>query len=286
MGLNSFAKALVIVVLVSISGGAHGWGLDGHFTICRLAQPRLSKAAADAVSELLPAAAEKDLASVCIWADKIKFRYGWSRPLHYINTPDNECTYDYKRDCKDEHGGADRCVAGAIKNYTSQLLTYGTKQAQQYNLTEALLFVSHFLGDVHQPLHVGFTTDKGANTIGIRWYRTKQNLHHVWDTNIIETEEENYHNSNVEDLIRAIDQNITKVWSKDVKEWEACDHTACPDIYASEGIKAACDWAYKGVEENSTLADEYFESRWPVVNLRLAQAGVRLAATLNRIFKG
>ncbi|CAI9299889.1 unnamed protein product [Lactuca saligna] len=44
---------------------------------------------------------------------------------------------------------AKRCVAGAINNYTTQLLDYG-KQASQYNLTEALLFLSHFMGDIHQ----------------------------------------------------------------------------------------------------------------------------------------
>ncbi|KAE8698855.1 hypothetical protein F3Y22_tig00110597pilonHSYRG00962 [Hibiscus syriacus] len=54
--------------------------------------------------------------------------------------------------------------------------------------------------------------------------------------------------------------------------------------YASEGIKAACDWAYKGVEQESVLEDDYFLSRIPIVHRRLAQGGVRLAATLNRIF--
>jgi len=85
--------------------------------------------------------------------------------------------------------------------------------------------------------------------------------------------------------------------------------------YASESAEDACKWAYKDVSEGSVLdgkqwefwwlwkifsnylfcsnynmkmhsADEYFFSRFPIVNLRLAQGGVRLAATLNRIFKG
>lgn len=57
-----------------------------------LLQPRLSKAAEDAVSKLLPAYAENDLGSMCSWADRVKFRYHWSSPLHYLNTPDNLCT--------------------------------------------------------------------------------------------------------------------------------------------------------------------------------------------------
>ncbi|KAK1301855.1 Endonuclease 2 [Acorus calamus] len=54
--------------------------------------------------------------------------------------------------------------------------------------------------------------------------------------------------------------------------------------FASESIETACDYAYKGVEQDSTLADEYFFSRLPVMEKRIAQAGVRLAVLLNRIF--
>lgn len=281
---------LALVSLMFICPVIHGWGVDGHLTICRIAQSRLSDAAAEAVKQLLPKSAENDLGSMCSWADRIKFHYHWSSPLHYIDTPDSLCTYQYNRDCKDENGVKDRCAAGAINNYTTQLLTYhGTGTASspsQYNLTEALLFLSHLMGDIHQPLHVGFTSDRGGNTIDVHWYTRKAVLHHVWDDSIIETSEENFYDSNVDNLIDTIKQNITTEWADLVQNWETCsfNKTTCPDIYASEGIKAACDWAYKDVMEGSVLEDDYFLSRLPIVNLRLAQGGVRLAATLNRIF--
>ncbi|ESQ28443.1 hypothetical protein EUTSA_v10018954mg [Eutrema salsugineum] len=264
----------------------HGWGIEGHTIVCKIAQARLDETAAKAVKELLPESAEGDLSSLCDWADRVKFRYHWSSPLHYINTPD-ACSYQYNRDCKDEDGVKGRCVAGAIYNYTTQLLTYNTAASSQsqYNLTEALLFLSHFMGDIHQPLHVGFASDKGGNTIEVHWYRRKANLHHIWDSNIIETAEEDLYNSEVEGMVDAINRNITTEWADQVQRWEICTKkTACPDIYASEGIQAACDWAYKGVTEGDTLEDEYFYSRLPIVYQRLAQGGVRLAATLNRIF--
>ncbi|EYU40764.1 hypothetical protein MIMGU_mgv1a011929mg [Erythranthe guttata] len=248
--------AFLVTLYLSCFCAAHGWGIDGHLITCRLAQTRLSKSAANAVSELLPAYADDDLASLCSWADRVKFRYHWSSPLHYIDTPDNLCTYQYNRDCKDEDGVQDRCVAGAINNYTNQLLTYGTT-ASQYNLTEALLFLSHFIGDIHQPLHVGFTSDRGGNTIDVHWYTRKSVLHHVWDDNIIETAEERFYDSNVDELINALDKNITTVWANQAKAWAACSNTACPDIYASEGIKAACEWAYKGVDEGSVLEGKF-----------------------------
>lgn len=55
---------------------------------------RLSEAAADAVKQLLPEYAGSDLGSVCSWADEVRFRYHWSAPLHFINTPD-VCNYKY-----------------------------------------------------------------------------------------------------------------------------------------------------------------------------------------------
>lgn len=239
---------------------------------------------------LLPRDAGGNLSSVCSWADNVRFRYHWSAPLHFIDTPDNLCGYSYDRDCKDNDGVKGRCVAGAINNYTSQLLTYGSSSSHsssaQYNLTQALLFLSHFMGDIHQPLHVGFTSDRGGNTIDVHWYKRKTVLHHVWDASIIETAEDDYYDRGTAEFVDALTKNITGEWSEKVQGWEECskNQTACPDIYASESITAACDWAYKNAKEDSTLGDAYFGSRLPVVSLRLAQGGVRLAATLNRIF--
>ncbi|KAH7841528.1 hypothetical protein Vadar_031111 [Vaccinium darrowii] len=249
---------IAIISVLIFSPVAHGWGVDAHLTICRIAQSRLSEAAAAAVQALLPASANGDLGSECSWADNVRFRYSWSPPLHFIDTPDGLCSYNYNRDCKDENGVMDRCSAGAINNYTSQLLTYGSSSSK-YDLTEALLFLSHFMGDIHQPLHTGFTTDRGGNTIDVYWYNTRTVLHHAWDTSIIDTAETTLFNSTPEGLIAAIQANITGVWVDQIKAWETCNNnvTACPDTYAAEGIQAACDWAYKGVSEDSKLGGKY-----------------------------
>ncbi|WZZ09288.1 hypothetical protein YC2023_095209 [Brassica napus] len=54
--------------------------------------------------------------------------------------------------------------------------------------------------------------------------------------------------------------------------------------YASESIDLACKYAYKDAAPGTTLGDDYFLSRLPIVEKRIAQGGIRLAATLNRIF--
>lgn len=288
--MGSYRIQLVAIAIVSfmlLLPNTQGWGEEGHFTVCKIAQARLSNAAAEAVKELLPKSAENDLASMCSWPDNIRKQYPWSASLHFADTPDFACNYQHERDCMDPRTGAKgRCAVGAITNYTNQLLDYGRNTKSDYNLTESLLFLSHFIGDIHQPLHCGFLSDKGGNTINVQWFTTKQNLHRVWDDSIIETELERFYDSNLGEFIDAIQNNITKVWGNQVEEWENCssDDIACPITYAYESSQDCCKWAYKDAEEGSKLEDDYFQTRFPIVNLRLAQGGIRLAATLNRIF--
>ncbi|XP_075106407.1 endonuclease 4 isoform X2 [Nicotiana tabacum] len=211
-----------------------GWGKEGHYVICKIAEEYLTEDALAAVRELLPDQTEGDLAAVCSWADEETAMTG----------------IDIRTD----------------------------------NLTEALMFLSHFVGDVHQPLHVGFTGDVGGNTIIVRWYRRKTNLHHVWDTMIIESALKTYYKSDLTLMIQALLRNITDEWSDDVPSWENCKKMVCPDPYASESVRLACKFAYRNATPGSTLGDDYFLSRLPVVEKRLAQSGIRLAEVLNRIF--
>ncbi|KAL8460334.1 hypothetical protein ACS0TY_032033 [Phlomoides rotata] len=275
-----------MIVFLEVIPTTHGWGKDGHYAICKIAESYLTEDTLTAVKALLPDHAEGDLAAVCSWADEVRWHYRWSRPLHYVDTPDFRCNYNYCRDCHDTVGRKDRCVTGAIYNYTMQLMPVHNDlglSKMKYNLTEALMFLSHFIGDVHQPLHVGFLGDEGGNTITVRWYRRKTNLHHVWDNMIIESALKTFYNKDLSALIQSIQNNITDSFI-DTSSWKNCNHTVCPDPYASESINLACKYAYRNATPGTTLGDDYFYSRWPVVETRLAQGGVRLAALLNTIF--
>ncbi|CAK7350687.1 unnamed protein product [Dovyalis caffra] len=288
MGVSGLLWTVRVLVLLQLVTGILGWGKEGHYVICKIAEGYLTAGALAAVKELLPESAQGDLANVCSWPDEIRFHYHWSSALHYVDTPDFRCNYEYCRDCHDSAGRKDRCVTGAIYNYTYQLSSAypNSNSFSDYNLTEALMFLSHFIGDVHQPLHVGFLGDLGGNTIQVRWYRRKSNLHHVWDTMIIESALKTFYSSDLATMIQAIQNNITENWSNQEPLWEHCgrNQTVCPNPYASESVSLACKFAYRNATPGSTLEDDYFLSRLPVVEKRLAQAGIRLAATLNRIF--
>ncbi|KAJ4773573.1 endonuclease 4 [Rhynchospora pubera] len=278
MGLQMYAA--ILALLFAAIPTSNAWGTEGHYMVCKIAQSYLTSTASSAVLKLLPAGANGDLASECSWADTVRGAYPWSSALHYVDTPDNLCTYDYTRDCHDSSGASGRCVVGAINNYTAQLTTY---PSTTYNLTQALMFLSHFMGDVHQPLHVGFTTDAGGNSITVYWYNVKTNLHSVWDTKIIQTSMSNYFGNSMDTMANSIKANIT---STQISQWNSCGSStsACADTFATESIQQACNYAYKDAPNNAYLSDTYYLSRSPVVNTRIAQGAVRLANFLNQIF--
>jgi hypothetical protein len=219
----------------------------------------------------------------------MRFRYHWASPLHYANTP-NVCNFNNSRDCHNSKGVQGMCVVGAINNYTEQLYTYGDSPKSSYNLTESLMFLAHFVGDVHQPLHVSFEEDEGGNSIQVHWYRRKANLHHVWDVSIIDSVMKDFYNKDMDTMVDALETNLTlsapNGWSDDISDWENCTNmkSTCANDYAIESIDLSCNYAYKDVTQNITLGDDYYFTRYPVVERRLAQGGVRLAMILNRIF--
>ncbi|CAM0879128.1 unnamed protein product [Alopecurus aequalis] len=279
-------QLLLLLLLVSLLAAcADAWGKEGHIMTCKIAERYLSEDAAAAVRELLPASAGGELSTMCPWADTVRFRYHWASPLHYANTP-NVCNFQSSRDCHNSKGVQGMCVVGAINNYTEQLYTYKDSTKSSYNLTESLMFLAHFVGDVHQPLHVSFEEDEGGNTIQVHWYRRKANLHHVWDVSIIDTVMKDFYNKDLDTMVDALQMNLTNGWSDDISHWENClnKKATCANDYAIESIGLACNYAYKDVTQNVTLGDDYYFTRYPVVEKRLAQGGIRLALILNRIF--
>ena len=140
------------------------------------------------------------LAIVADWADQVRFYKKWSAPLHYVDVRDDlivpngcpvvvqpldlvtttavseehytKCSFNYTRDCPD-----DICAVGAIMNYTKQLYDGYTLFDNDDNVTslpsalrESLMFLVHFMGDIHQPLHCSRTTDRGGNNIHVHYY--------------------------------------------------------------------------------------------------------------------
>jgi nuclease S1 len=165
-----------------------------------------------------------------------------------------------ERDCSDKS-----CVVEQI-NLDEAILrdpeaTYAAK-------AETLMFLVHFVGDVHQPLHLGRATDRGGNSIEVHFAGSKTNFHRLWDSGLI-----NHTGLNRDKYLAGLMRLAGKMepGSLDPVDW------------ANESLKLAYSNAY-AIPKNGKLGDAYYGQNIIVVNQRLAIAGVRLAAVLNDIY--
>ncbi|UJR14574.1 hypothetical protein I4U23_001570 [Adineta vaga] len=275
---------LFLVFFVKIYLVVHGWGPVGHSIIVRLAQSQLSTEGSKWVDPLIPWHWQRNLSAMASWADDILYSdanptgYGnwqWSRPLHYINVPDWNCEYKPERDCVNEV-----CVAGAIRNYTKRLETEWDEIQQK----EALYFLIHFTGDIHQPLHTGFVSDRGGNSVKGHYmggsYLT--NLHSLWDSGLLTTRLRRDFHSNTSlyyDYIHKLmleqtpgkDDNNIDVWiQNNVK-------VVCSQIYVDEYNNTM------NASANFTLGEIYYNRSISVIEQRLAEGGRRLGVILNQL---
>jgi len=162
-----------LVFLLVSSGSVYGWGPDGHALVARIAQTLLTDESTTFVRNHLPSNVSGNMSMVASWADSILYKdtdpdylnWQWSRQLHYVDTKDWACVYDRQNDCNWTSG--QRCVDGAIQNYTKRL---ADSQQDATQRQEALQFLIHFIGDAHQPLHAGFKGDLGGNEIHGKLY--------------------------------------------------------------------------------------------------------------------
>lgn len=205
----------------------------------------------------------------------------YSISFKFLDIPKDSCEYVHARDCKVPTPG---CVVSAIYNYTERVNHQTFQQAK-----DALRFVIHLIGDIHQPLHVGRSGDLGGNTINVNFFGRNSNLHAVWDGAIIQRRvtldfsgDENKFYTYLTDKLKQ------EPWRSKISEWQSCHRVSpkpCPEQWAIESAVFACRYAYDGAVNNTQLTEAYFKRAVPVVEEAIVKGGVRLAAVLNNAFK-
>jgi hypothetical protein len=261
------AVVLLAVALCSVSAGrdALAWGRSGHRIVGELAQARLDPKAAAAVAELLAGEPEPTLAGVSVWADQVREEapeYRWTVPLHWVNFESGNCHYQAPVNCRD-----DLCVVAAIERFSQQL---GDTWLPLAVRRDALKFVVHFVGDVHQPLHAGFAADRGGNDFQINIMREGWNLHSVWDSLIIDS--------------------LKLEWPAYRARLDTIPMT--PGTEALLGIDRPPAWAEEScrIVQNGDfypprhkITGKYLKAKRPQVDQRLKLAGERLSVLLNQV---
>ena len=133
----------------------------------------------------------------------------------------------------------------------------------------ALRFVTHLVGDIHQPLHAGFADDRGGNSVEVRFNGRKENLHSMWDTALIELEQGTP--AEIAARIQATDER---------QQWQQ----GTPADWALESLAIVRAQVYR-LPASGEINGSYTEAARAVIRTRLAQAGARLALLLNNTFQ-
>ena len=258
------ARAGAAAACIAMPRLALAWGPEGHEVVALIAQQHLTPAAANAVEALLALEPEAGatLASVASWADRIRDKS--TAAWHYVNLPrDADCQYAAGRDCP---GG--ECVVGALEAQVKRLAS----SALPAERLEALKWVVHLVGDLHQPLHVGFADDRGGNTYQLQAFGKGSNLHAVWDSG----------------LLHEIEPNAAALAARLDAADAATRLPPRPSPSQPLGFAPAA-WAQQSCLIASRadfyppreLPAAYAQTFGPVVEAQLRDAGLRLAATLN-----
>jgi hypothetical protein len=305
--------AILLCGLIFLSGPSItlAWGCKGHQTVALLAEKHLTPEAKQFVQKLLAESpvdpklnrycggANRDLmADVSTWADDVRGERK-NGPWHYIDIPRGS-----QRGPLDPFCGQEGCVTLAI---TEQLAILKDAKADAAKRADALRFIIHFVGDLHQPLHTVTNADEGGNCMPVKYFRRSArernhsfspNLHSLWDTAIPERDAEGADPAEYADTLDAQFSAEIDGWQKagvhlEDWAWEGFDF-AENTVYGNLTPKIAIEpnvpvhscsddnnIGERLLHQNITAGEAYQEKAAPVVEKRLAQAGVRLAMILN-----
>ena len=250
---------------------ALAWGKTGHRVVAALADAQLSGLARAHVKELLGV---ESLDEAATWPDEMRsdpspFWQKASGPLHYVTL--NGVVYD--------HAPSESDALEALAKYSATLRDPNASLADKQL---ALRFVVHLVGDLHQPLHAGKCCDKGGNEVKVKWFGRDQNLHSVWDSALVDDEQLSFTELTAKLQRHTSNDDVIAWWDINPRDWVSESAQIRETIYPAMPPKGAKD--KKGQPTVPELSYSYVYKFTPVMEQRLKQAGVRLAAYLNAIY--
>lgn len=269
-------KAIVFVLFCLFPLSTMAWGWEAHKLICAMAERQLTPAAADMVERILDEGAElkdggRNFAESCLWADEVKYTsYKGTYEHHFVNVPQDALTVELARDC-----AAISCTPVGIQQALTYLATEPDGDRALVRRSAALRYLGHYVGDLHQPLHVGNAVDWGGNKIVVKWQGEETNLHALWDYKMPE-QMGLKHPQSVSFLLTVKPARDNRL---DILSW------------FNESLTAARAYAYVDangqlIQSGDQISKAYFERAKPVILMRMAMAASRLANLLNRIADG
>lgn len=249
---------ILSAIAISVSISAFGWGQTGHRAIGKIAESYLSEKAKKSIQEIM---GNESLAECSTWMDEVRSdpKYDYTKTWHYVTIPEGT---DYKSAEHEELGD----VYEAIGRMKEVLKSDASTKEQRI---EAIRMLTHLVGDMHQPLHVGNGEDRGGNDVKVKWFYKDSNLHRIWDSGMIDEKKYSY-----SELAEVVNNNLKQegdiYFTTDLNVWVAEAIALRPQIYNTGG--------------NEFLSYEYMYENWNTVKIQLHKAGIRLAQILNEIY--
>ncbi len=274
---------------------AQCWWETGHRTTARLAAYYLTTSAAARVAAILnvpdnPESIANALASVSTWADEVRKERPETAPWHYVDIALQDKKTQIPERCLQTN-----CATERIAMFSGQLIRDRSVPDATAD-AEALKFLVHFVGDIHQPLHASSDADLGGNCEPLADpYEKAHNLHALWDGPVV-----NDINTDARvlaaDLKRELDgfskRQRRRIRAGKPDDWAWESHIlALKVIYKRLNIPtapvvfpASCKVApAEIVNDKISLPPAYVASVAPAVRLQLERAGLRLAQLLNQL---
>ena len=253
------------MALFALPSPALAWGKTGHRVVAALADAQLSGLARAHVKELLGV---ESLDEAATWPDDMRSAPGqfWQKratPWHYVTL--NGIVYD--------HAPPEGDALDALNRYRATLQDPNASIADKQL---ALRFIVHLVGDLHQPLHVGKCCDKGGNEVKVKWFGRDLNLHSVWDSALVEEEQLSFTELAAKLQRHTSNADVLAWWDINPHDWISESGQLRETVYPEPNRKDP-----KAPPE---LSYGYVYKYTPLMEQRLKQAGVRLAAYLNDIY--
>lgn len=301
---------IFVILLFSFSpGNLFAWGDEGHRIVARIAAANLTPKARGQIAVLLQnekcsgiSTTADRLACASTWADAVRYaRYPETYNWHFVDISLNFDNYDHGRDCEENSAKGD-CGIPALENLQRFLKNESVSpKYSKYSRTNALKFIIHSVGDLHQPLHtvreevggnfffVKYDNSAGGKEISCYnpdnnkdFFAAREKLHKIWDTCILtqplKTMSLTKYARNLNNAISSAEKNEYETGS--ATDWLLETHqTAINSSY-----KNLPKGTHSGINRYSTIPGDYFETNKSVVEKQLQRAGIRLAKILNDAF--
>jgi len=317
--IHRVSKMLRILTLVSCATflpRAFPWGCEGHRVVALIALDQLNSHARTEANTLLegpvydatlrrfcPASNLPPLADLASWADDVRNQRKETAGWHFIDIPLGARKKSVTEACP-----ASGCVTSAIRQQVEVLRSASASKRQK---AEALMFVVHFVGDLHQPLHAADNDDRGGNCVAVAFFDHKPetsgsgqdyrpNLHGVWDTDLVERVSQGQDAAAFAASLRVSFAAEMKRWIRqpvDVDAWAWESHQAAvKSVYGKLPKKitlepprpvescADHDMGKRMYDLHEEIGQRYLRTASPVIRRQLVLGGTRLAALLNQVW--